>query len=66
MTYREVEICFARSCKHQQNRVASPVFFLFFVFTSTEFTVAELCDDTACTGLITFSIVGKKEMVLKR
>ena len=31
MTYRGVEICFARSCKHQQNRVAFfPVFFLFF------------------------------------
>ena len=51
MTYRGVEIYFARSCKHQQNRVASLscfscfllVFFLFFVFTPTEFTVTELC-----------------------
>ena len=50
MTYRGVEIYFARSCKHQQNRVAFiPVFFLFFVFTPTEFTVAELCDDNAGT-----------------
>ena len=67
MTYRGVEICFARSCKHQQNRVASfSCFFLvFFVFTPTDFTVAELCDDNACTGLITFSIVRKKEMVRK-
>ena len=32
-------------------------FFLFFVFTPTEFTVAELCDDNAgSTGLITFSL----------
>ena len=31
MTYRGVEICFARSCKHQQNPVALyPVSFLFF------------------------------------
>ena len=42
MTYRGVEICFARSCKHQQNRFA-----LFFVFIPTEFTVPELCDDNA-------------------
>ena len=67
--YRGVENCFARSCKHRQNRVEFfPVFFpcfflfffLFFVFTPTEFTVAELCDDNACTGLSTFSIVRKK------
>ena len=58
MTYRGVEICFARSCEHQQNRVASfPVsfcffhvfFFLFFVFTSTEITVTVLCDYNAGT-----------------
>ena len=49
MTYR-VEICFARSCKHQQNSVAFfPWFFLFFVFIPTEFTVTELCDDNAGT-----------------
>ena len=64
MTYRGVEICFARSCKHEENRVAFfpvfpvfscvfPVYFLFFVF---EFTVAELCDDNAGTGLTTFSL----------
>ena len=58
MTYHGVEICFARSCKHQHNRVAFfPVFFfLFFVFTATKFTVAELCDDNAGTGLINFSL----------
>ena len=45
MTYRGIEICFARSCKHQQNRVASLTCFscCFSVFTPTEFTVAELC-----------------------
>ena len=43
MIYRGVEICFARSCKHQQNRVA------FFVFTPTEFTVTNLCDENAGT-----------------
>ena len=31
MIYRGVEICFARSCKHQQNRVASLSCF-FWVF----------------------------------
>ena len=30
MTYRGVEICFARSCKHQQNRVASLSCFSYF------------------------------------
>ena len=58
MTYRGVVICFAASCKHQQNNVAFflgffpgffHVFFLFFVFTLTEFTVTELCDDNAGT-----------------
>ena len=46
--------------------VFSCFFFLFFVFTPTEFTVAELCDDNAGTGLITFSTVSKKEMVWKQ
>ena len=35
MTYRGVEICFARSCKHQQNRVAFfPVFSCLRVYTN--------------------------------
>ena len=46
MTYRGVEICFVRSCKHQQNRVA---FFLFFCVYTTEFQVTELCDDNTGT-----------------
>ena len=49
MTYRGVEICFARSCKHKQNRVAffpvfSPVFSWVFLVT-----VTELCYDNAGT-----------------
>ena len=54
MTYRGVEICFARSCKHQQSRVAFNTCFscVFFVFTPTEFTVAELCDDNACSMIL--------------
>ena len=53
MTYRSVEICFASIMQASVKpcRVLSffPPVFLFFVFTPTEFTVTELCDDNAGT-----------------
>ena len=50
---RWVEISFAKSCKHQQNRVVSLSCFssfyrVFLCLHQPGFTVAELCDDNAC------------------
>ena len=56
MTYRGVEICFARSCKHQQNRVAFfPVFSCFSCLHQPNLRSPN-CDDNAGTGLMTFSL----------
>ena len=51
MTYRCIEICFASimQASAKPSNVFSLFFFLFFVFTSTEFTVTELCDNNAGT-----------------
>ena len=52
MTYRGVEICFASISKTVSHFfLFSPWFFLFFVFTPTEFTVTELCDDWSLSAL---------------
>ena len=50
MIYRDVEICFASIMQASVKPCRVFIcFFLFFVFTPTEFTVTELCDDNAGT-----------------
>ena len=53
-----VEICFASIMQASAKPFVAffSCFFLIFVFTPTEFTVTELCDDNLGTWLVTFSL----------
>ena len=55
MTYHGVVICFA-SIMQASAKPCRVLPYIFPVFTPTEFTVTELCDDNAGTRLVPFSL----------